>query len=36
MAAVAGDDFYARIAAFAADVVALDLQQLKEVESTLR
>ena len=35
MAAVAGDDFYARIAAFAADVVALDLQQLKEEENTL-
>lgn len=36
MVAVAGDDFYSRIAAFAADVVAFDLQQLKEVESTLR
>lgn len=33
MAAVAGDDFYARIAAFAAEVVTLDLQQLKEVEA---
>ena len=32
MAAVAGDDFYSRIAAFAADVVALDLQQLGDVE----
>lgn len=30
MAAVASDDFYARIAAFAADVVALDLQQLRD------
>ena len=28
MAAVAGDDFYARIAIFAADVAAIDLQQL--------
>lgn len=28
MAAVAGDDFYTRIAAFAADVAAIDLQQL--------
>ena len=33
MAAVAGDDFYARIAAFAAKVVALDLQQLRETEA---
>ena len=33
MAAVAGDDFYARIAAFAAEVVALDLQQLRETEA---
>ena len=33
MATVAGDDFYARIAAFAADVVALDLQQLRETEA---
>ena len=33
MAAVAGDDFYSRIAAFAAEVVALDLQQLRETEA---
>lgn len=33
MAAVAGDDFYSRIAAFAAGIVALDLQQLKEIEA---
>lgn len=33
MAAVAGDDFYARIAAFAAEVVTLDLQQLRETEA---
>lgn len=32
MAAVAGDDFYSRIAAFDTDVVALDLQQLGDVE----
>ncbi len=30
MAAIAGDDFYARIATFAADIIALDLQQLRD------